>query len=179
MLFEISCIQRYYTNTRGQGRMLLITMKEKSHPHTKCRGDDNPLSWCIDTIVSSSSLSLFPCPCHYPCICCFFPSSLAFLLPISTQWTAACDGSWGSGGGDGHLCPCLPLVIVLVTQLEVLSHCLLFCCCFPHHCPPCRQWCGHRVDDVVEDGGWRWGMFICLVTCCCQQNTWIMWCIDL
>ena len=56
-----------------------------------------PLSWYIDAVVSS--LSPFPRPCRHPRICYFFPSSLAFLLPVFTQQTVARDGGWGSGGG--------------------------------------------------------------------------------
>jgi hypothetical protein len=54
--------------------------------------------------------------------------------------SVACDGSWGSSGGcggDGCPRPHLPLVIVVVAQLGVLGHCLLFRFCLPPHC------CGH------------------------------------
>jgi len=50
--------------------------------------------------------------------------------PISTLQTVACDSSWWSGGGgdgDGHPCPHLPLVVMVIAHLEVLGHCL--CCC--------------------------------------------------
>ena len=75
---------------------------------------------CIDTIVSSSSslLSPFLCPCRHR-VRYFSPSSLAFLLPVSTLQTVARHGGWGSrggGGGDGRPRPRLPLVIVVVSQ---------------------------------------------------------------
>ena len=99
VLFEISCIQRYYTNGRGQGRMVLIRTKKKPAPTWNAGERIMLLSWYINAVVSSSSLLPFPHPCHHPRICYFFPSSLAFLLPIFTQKTVAHDGGWGSGGG--------------------------------------------------------------------------------
>jgi len=97
VLFVISCIQKYYTNTRGQGRMVLIRTKKKPAPTRNAGERIMPLSWYIDAVVSS--LSPFPRPCRVPRICYFFPSSPALLLPVFTQRTVARDGGWGSGGG--------------------------------------------------------------------------------
>ena len=101
VLFKFSCIQRYYTNARGQGRMVLIRTKKKPAPTRNAGERIMPLSWYIDAVVSSSSLSPFPRPCRHLRICYFFPSSPAFLLPVFTQRTVPRDGGWGSGGGGG------------------------------------------------------------------------------
>jgi len=58
VLFEISCIQRYYTNARGQGRMVLIRTKKKPTPTWNAGERIMPLSWYIDTIVSCEAFTL-------------------------------------------------------------------------------------------------------------------------
>jgi len=99
VLFEISCIQRYYTRARWQRKMVLIRTKKKPAPTRNAGERIMPLCWYIDAVVSSSSLSPFPRPCRHPRICYFFLSSPAFLLPVFTQRTVARDGGWGCGGG--------------------------------------------------------------------------------
>ena len=143
VLFEISCIQRYYTKARGQGKMVLIRTKKKPAPTRNAGERIMLLSWYIDAIVSSS-LSPFPIPVvilisatssHHPQPSCS-------LFSPSEQLLATAVGGPVVVVVVVVMCrprPHLPLVIVVVAQLELLGHRLLFCCCFPCHCPPCRQ----------------------------------------
>jgi len=144
VLFEISCIQRYYTNARGQGRMVLIRTKKNPPPHEtqgrgscRCPGTSTPLSppshchrFPVPVVILVSATSS-----HHPRPSCspFSPSEQLLVMAVGglvvvVVVVVMC-----------RPCPHLPLVMVVVAQLEVLGRCLLFCCCFPCHCPPCRQ----------------------------------------
>ena len=141
MLFEISCIQRYYTNVRGQGRMVLIRTKKNPPPHeTQGRGSCR----CPGTLMP---LSPPPCCCHFPVpvIILISATSSCHPWPSCSLFSPSKQLLTTAVGGPVVvvvvvvMAVLLPLVIVVVAQLEVLGRRLLFCCCFPRHCPPCRQ----------------------------------------
>ena len=115
----------------GRARRILIRTKnknKKSCPHAKRRGEDHAI------VLGALP---FARPCHRCHVHYFSLSSLAFLLPVSTLRTVACNGSWGSGGDDSDGCPHphLPLVIIVSCPPS---------CCAPHFHPvsSCLWWLG-------------------------------------
>ena len=120
-------------------------------PRAKRKGEDRA------TILGASTPLSPPRHVRYISL-----SSLAFLFPISTLQKAARDGGQGSSG-DGHPHPCLPLVVMVVTQLGVLLGCQLVCALHRPIVHPVsrglQRGCGHRVPSRVSSAGgvamWR------------------------